>query len=65
MKTYLTHHELQTLAGIRTLKGVLLALDRERWPYFIGNDGWPRVLRSYHDKTPERRVARKERGGFQ
>lgn len=51
MTTYLTRSELQGLSGYTIKSAVLRWLDRQGWPYVIGGaDGWPRVLRQYHDQ---------------
>ena len=47
--TFLTRGELKELAGIRTKAGVIRVLRAERWPFTLGHDGWPRILRSYYD----------------
>ena len=48
--TYLTPCELQDLTGYRIRSAVMRWLDRNGWPYAApGADGWPRVLRQYHD----------------
>lgn len=52
--TYLSREELCELArrnnrqtpSVRTVKRFL---DHQNWPYVLGLDGWPRVLRAYHD----------------
>ncbi|GAA0492513.1 DUF4224 domain-containing protein [Pigmentiphaga daeguensis] len=47
---YLTPDELKALTDYRTRAAVIRWLERNNWPYADGaRDGWPRVLRSYHD----------------
>jgi len=47
---YLTPVELKKLTGYLTRPAVCRWLSREGWPYAApGGDGWPRVLRQYHD----------------
>ncbi len=47
---YLTPMELQHLTGYRIRSAVIRWLERNDWPYAApGADGWPRVLRAYHD----------------
>jgi len=50
MSNYLSRTELQELTGYQIRSAVIRWLDRGSWPYATGGpDGWPRVLRSYHD----------------
>ncbi len=47
---YLTPAELIGLTGYKTRPGVSKWLDKNGWPSAgCGKDGWPRVLREYHD----------------
>ncbi|MBV2180940.1 MAG: DUF4224 domain-containing protein [Castellaniella sp.] len=47
---YLTPAELVGLTGYKTRPGVSKWLDQNGWPSAgCGKDGWPRVLREYHD----------------
>lgn len=47
---YLTRAELRELTGYQMTSAIRRWLDRNNWPYAVGGvDGWPRVLRSYHD----------------
>lgn len=51
MKTqYLTREELRELTGGATRRTVLRWLRENRWAHAVGLDGWPRVLRKYHDE---------------
>lgn len=51
MSTYLTRPELQELTGYIIKSAVQRWLDRHGWPYATGGaDGWPRVLKQYHDQ---------------
>ena len=51
MSLYMTRPELQDLTGYTMRSSVINWLDRHGWPYVIGRvDGWPRVLRQYHDQ---------------
>lgn len=48
---YLTRNELTELTGYKLRTAVVRWLDRNGWPYATaGIDGWPRVLRQYHDE---------------
>ena len=47
---YLTPAELCGLTGYKTRPGVTRWLEANDWPHAgPGGDGWPRVLREYHD----------------
>lgn len=47
---YLTPAELRGLTGYATRPAVTKWLERNGWPHAgCGKDGWPRVLRQYHD----------------
>lgn len=51
MSRYLTRPELRELTGYEIKSAVQRWLDRQGWPYVVGGaDGWPRVLRQYHDQ---------------
>lgn len=51
MSAYLTRPELQELTGYVQRNAVVGWLDRNGWPYVNGGiDGWPRVLRLFHDQ---------------
>jgi hypothetical protein len=51
MSLYMTRQELQELTGYTMRSSVIGWLDRQSWPYVVGRvDGWPRVLRQYHDQ---------------
>jgi len=48
---YLKRQELMALTGYTKRSAVIGWLDRHGWPYATGRlDGWPRVLRRYHDE---------------
>lgn len=51
MSTYLRRDDLVELTGYVQKTAVMRWLDANGWPYVInGVDGWPRVLRLYHDQ---------------
>lgn len=51
MATYLRRDDLMELTGYTQRSAVIRWLDANGWPYVVsGLDGWPRVLRQYHDK---------------
>lgn len=51
MSMYLTRPELMDLTGYTSKSAVQRWLERHDWPYVIGGiDGWPRVLRQFHDQ---------------
>lgn len=69
MSTYLRRDDLEELTGYTQRSAVIRWLDVNGWPYAIGRvDGWPRVLREYHDSrmmgektsVPRKRVAEPE-----
>ena len=43
---FLTPPELSELTGLRRPSAVCRWLDRQRIPFIVRTDGWPRVLRS-------------------
>lgn len=50
MDLYLTPDELTALTGYKTRNGTIRWLARNGWPYAApAKNGWPRVLRAYHD----------------
>lgn len=47
---YLSPTELKSLTGYMIRPAVVRWLERNDWPFASpGADGWPRVLRRYHD----------------
>ncbi len=59
---YLTPAEIKELTGYETRAAARRWLDRNGWPHADpGNDGWPRVLREYHDARLSGQPAAKPR----
>ena len=40
----LANKTLSEITGLRRPSAVRRWLDRQKWPYVVGADGWPRVL---------------------
>jgi len=50
MDLYLTPDEIVALTGYQTRPAATRWLERNGWPYAApARNGWPRVLRAYHD----------------
>jgi len=41
---FLSRDDLKALCGLQRPSAVRRWLDRQKWPYVVGADGWPRVL---------------------
>jgi hypothetical protein len=56
--TYLTRLEVASLTGYKHAQKQCAFLDENGWCYFKNADGWPKILRQYHDaKMSEERKA--------
>lgn len=57
----LSRDDLRELAGLKRPDAIMRWLDRQRIPYMVGADGWPRVLEALiHSRLGQTQAPRRE-----